>query len=71
MMKRRRQRERKHPGGIALKPSLWELIDRIADAQDKSRNQVMEEVLSLHVPALSDSTNLSSKTEEDESSEVF
>lgn len=42
--------------GIGLRPSLWERIDRFAAEQRKSRNQVIEEVLSLHIPAASDSS---------------
>jgi hypothetical protein len=43
-------REKKMPGGIALKPSLWRRIEQIAEADGKSKNEVMEEVLSAHVP---------------------
>lgn len=43
-------KERKQPGGIALKPTLWERIERVAAAQGKSKNEVMEAVLDLHVP---------------------
>ena len=49
-VKKASKRQPKVPGGIALRPTLWERIDRLAEAQDKSRNQVMEEVLSLHLP---------------------
>lgn len=48
-------RERKQAGGIALRPSLWKRIEAVADAQGKSKNQVMEAVLDLHVPAVSES----------------
>lgn len=61
-MLKRNRREKKKPGGIALKPSLWARIDRLAEAQDKSRNEVMEEVLSLHVPHVGDFNK--SKTDE-------
>lgn len=52
------KRERKQAGGIALRPDLWRRIERVADEQEKSRNQVMEEVLSLHVPAVPDSQKM-------------
>lgn len=42
--------------GIGLRPSLWERIDRFAAHQKKSRNQVIEEVLTLHVPVVADSS---------------
>lgn len=42
---RNRTRERKQPGGIALSPSLWQRIAERADAEDKSRSQVVEEAL--------------------------
>lgn len=41
--------------GIGLRPSLWRRIDAFAEVQGKSRNQVIEEVLSLHVPVPGDS----------------
>jgi len=47
-------RERKVPGGIALRPSLWARVDALAEAHGKSRNQVMEETLSLHLPIAND-----------------
>lgn len=47
--------EPKKPIGIGLRPSLWERIDRYAKAQGKSRNMVIEEVLSLHIPVIDDS----------------
>ena len=40
--------------GIGLRPSLWQRIDAFADAQGKSRNQVIEEILNLHIPAARD-----------------
>lgn len=65
-MRKRVNRELKKPGGIALRPSLWARIDELADAQDKSRNQVMEEVLSLHLPSLAGSRNSHEDTRESE-----
>ncbi len=46
--------EAKRPIGIGLRPSLWERIDRWAEAQGKSRNQVVEEILAAHIPVLPD-----------------
>lgn len=37
--------------GVGLRPSLWERIDRFAEASGKSRNQVIEEILTLYIPA--------------------
>lgn len=45
-------KQRKQPGGIALKPALWERIERLAAEQGKSKNEVMEAVLELHLPAV-------------------
>lgn len=50
-------KEPKKARGIALRPSLWRRIDAVAERQQKSRNEVMEEVLSLHVPAVDDFRN--------------
>lgn len=47
-------KQHKKPGGIALRPALWERIRRLAELQDKSANQVMEECLSLHLPPVAD-----------------
>lgn len=44
--------EAKKAIGVGLRPSLWERIDRFAAAQGKSRAQVIEEVLSLHIPVV-------------------
>ncbi len=61
--KRIRKRENKVPRGIALRPPLWERIDTIADAQDKSRNEVIEAVLEAHIPSLPDFRNSHSATQ--------
>jgi len=53
--------DRKKPGGIALRPELWERVRRLAQVQKKSQNQVMEECLSLHLPVVAEFR----KTEED------
>lgn len=42
--------------GVGLRPSLWERIDAYAAAQRKSRNQVIEDVLSAHIPCVADFT---------------
>ena len=47
-------KERKKPGGIALRPALWRRIEALAERQGKSKNEVMEEVLSLHLPVAQD-----------------
>lgn len=54
MERKSTSRERKMPGGIALKPSLWRRIEMVAEADGKSKNEVMEEVLSAHVPRIQD-----------------
>ena len=36
--------------GIGLRPSLWQRIDAFANRQGKSRNQVIEDILTLHIP---------------------
>lgn len=46
--------EAKKPIGIGLRPSLWERIDRYAADQRKSRNQVIEDVLTAHIPCVAD-----------------
>lgn len=48
-------REKKRPGGIALRPSLWRRIEALAASKDMSLNAVMEQVLDLHVPAVPNS----------------
>lgn len=63
--------ERKLPGGIALKPSLWARVDRLATAQKKSRNQVMEEVLSLYLPDVPEVRNLQEESQYHGTSGVF
>ena len=55
MVRKQGRRERKVPAGVALPPSLWERIDQVADAQQKTRSEVVCEVLSLHVPVLRES----------------
>ena len=47
----------KKAGGIALRPALWQRIERLADAQDKSKNEVMEAVLEMYLPAVPDFVN--------------
>jgi hypothetical protein len=47
-------KEPKVSGGIALRPVLWERIRRLAERDEKSRNQVMEECLSVHLPHVDD-----------------
>lgn len=50
-----RRRERRVPSGISLLPSVWERVDKLAESQEKSRSQVVEEVLSLHLPCAANS----------------
>ena len=46
--------EAKKAIGIGLRPSLWARIDAYAADQRKSRNQVIEDVLTAHVPCVAD-----------------
>ncbi len=48
------KRERKMPGGIALKPSLWRRIELVAETRGTSKNEIMEEVLAANVPYVPD-----------------
>ena len=44
----------KKPRGIALRPELWARVDAVAQAQQRSANQVIEMVLELHLPVARD-----------------
>lgn len=40
----------KQPRGVALRPELWQRLDALAIEQRRSRNQVIEMCLELHLP---------------------
>lgn len=71
MKLKRRPREKKVASGIALKPSLWARIDGLAILHEKSRNQVMEEILSIHVPSAVEINKLVAELQDDEEQGVF
>jgi metal-responsive CopG/Arc/MetJ family transcriptional regulator len=54
MARKKRQSELRQGKGISLLPTLWARIDRLADAQDKSRSEVVEDVLTAFLPAIDD-----------------
>lgn len=54
MARKNSQQGRRTGKGISLLPAIWARIDRLAAAQDKSRSEVVEEVLSLHLPVIAD-----------------
>lgn len=47
--------------GIGLRPALWRRIDAYAEAQGKSSNLVIEQILDAQIPAVADLR----KTQED------
>lgn len=52
MARKTKPENRREGRGISLLPALWARIDRLAEAQEKSRSEIVEEVLSLHLPAV-------------------
>ena len=52
MARKTKPENRREGRGISLLPALWARIDRLAEAQEKSRSEVVEEVLSLHLPEM-------------------
>lgn len=40
----------KQPRGVALRRELWDRLDAVAHEQKRSRNQVIEMCLELHLP---------------------
>lgn len=56
--------------GIGLKPSLWQRIDDYAEQQCKSRNQVIEEVLTAYIPIVPDLHNPRESSQDAQPKEV-
>lgn len=48
------KRENKEPRGVGLSPSVWARIEAVAENQEKSLSQVIEDVLTLHLPVVRD-----------------
>lgn len=47
--KMKKKKETKKSYGVALTPSMWEKLEKLADEKNRSRNNYIESVLQMHL----------------------